>query len=311
MTTLKHWLRAFRLRTLPLALAGIGMGSFLAASHGWFNLQVFIWASLTTVFLQILSNIANDYGDSIHGADNTERIGPARMVQSGQISPKAMKTAMYVLVFLSFISGLMLLKAAFYPHNLTALWWFLGIGILAIIAAIAYTNGKRPYGYDGLGDVSVLIFFGYIAVAGVYYLHTNSFDWLIMLPATSSGLLAVAVLNLNNMRDIESDKLAGKYSIPVRLGYEKALVYHGLLCRIALICAVLYVVEIPYVKWYQYGFVFPIAYLLYKHIKEVSTKSPAELDSHLQELAIIALLFTILFGICIYLPTFYNTYLKM
>ncbi|MCS7004481.1 MAG: 1,4-dihydroxy-2-naphthoate polyprenyltransferase [Cytophagales bacterium] len=296
---IQYWIKALRLRTLPLAVASIGMGSFLAASRGLFEVSILIWATLTSICLQILSNLANDYGDSIHGVDSSERIGPQRMVQSGYISASAMKKALFVMTFFSLACGIMLLKTAFYPNNMTEFWIFFGIGLLALLAAIAYTNGKRPYGYEGYGDISVLIFFGYVAVGGTFFLHTKTWDWLVLLPATSSGVLAVGVLNLNNMRDIESDKAAGKYSIPVRIGYEKALIYHGLLCRIALICSLLYVVQLPNPQWYQYLFAIPIGFLLYRHLRAIGLQPPHKLDSHLKELVFISLLFTIFFGICI------------
>ena len=154
---IKAWLSAFRLRTLPLALASIGMGSFLAGAEGLFDWQIFVFCALTTIFLQILSNLANDYGDSVHGADSLDREGPQRAVQSGQISKKDMFGAMVVFAFLSLISGLYLLYLAI--DSTQSFWLFLGLGILAIIAAITYTAGKRPYGYAGLGDISVLLFF--------------------------------------------------------------------------------------------------------------------------------------------------------
>ena len=204
----KAWLSAFRLRTLPLALASIGMGTFLAASFESMQPKVFLLSALTTIFLQILSNLANDYGDSIHGADSISRKGPQRAVQSGQISSKAMYVAIILFVFLSFTSGVWLLIEA--TNSWQTFGLFLILGILAIIASITYTAGSNPYGYIGLGDISVLIFFGWVAVLGTFYLHTQFIDWWIILPASSCGFFATAVLNLNNIRDIESDKLAGK-----------------------------------------------------------------------------------------------------
>lgn len=221
------WLHAIRLRTLPLALSSILMGSFLAAYNQSFRWDVFLLAALTTVFLQILSNLANDYGDSVHGADSQERQGPIRAVQSGVISLTEMKNAMILLSSLSLTSGLALLYIALQDWKLFAL--FLALGILAIIAAITYTSGKKPYGYAGLGDVSVFIFFGLLGVSGTYFLHTLTFDWVILFPAVSLGLFSTAVLNINNIRDIESDTKAGKKSIPVRIGGKAALIYNWIL----------------------------------------------------------------------------------
>ena len=221
------WLHAIRLRTLPLALSSILMGSCLAAYNQSFRWDVFLLAALTTVFLQILSNLANDYGDSVHGADSQERQGPIRAVQSGVISLAEMKKAMILLSSLSLTSGLVLLYIALQDWKLFAL--FLALGVLAIIAAITYTSGKKPYGYAGLGDLSVFIFFGLLGVSGTYFLHALTFDWVILLPAVSLGLFSTAVLNINNIRDIESDTMAGKKSIPVRIGKKAALIYNWIL----------------------------------------------------------------------------------
>jgi 1,4-dihydroxy-2-naphthoate octaprenyltransferase len=202
---MKHWVSAFRLRTLPLALSSIMMGGFLAASVNAFQWDIFLLCISTTIFLQVLSNLANDYGDSIHGADSVDRKGPSRAVQSGKISANQMKTGIIVFVLLSLISGVSLLFVAF-GLNWNAILFFLGLGILSILAAIAYTVGKRPYGYAGLGDISVFIFFGLIGVLGSLYLFIHELKWEYILPAISCGVFAVGVLNINNIRDIESDQ---------------------------------------------------------------------------------------------------------
>lgn len=202
------WLHAIRLRTLPLALSSILIGSFLAAFEGSFRWEVFGLAAVTTIFLQVLSNLANDYGDSVHGADSLERKGPIRAVQSGIISLPEMKRAMIVLAICSFLSGIALLYLALGDWKLFLL--FLGFGLLAIYAAITYTSGSNPYGYIGLGDISVFAFFGLLGVVGTYFLHSLDFDWLVMLPAVSLGCFSTAVLNINNIRDIDSDIKAGK-----------------------------------------------------------------------------------------------------
>ncbi len=231
-----------RPRTLPLALASIILGGFLGAAAGAFDWVAVVLAGVTAVFLQILSNLANDYGDSVHGADHVERAGPKRAVQTGQISAAAMKRAVILFAALSVASGLALIV---WSLGTSALWLFLGFGLLggaAVWAAINYTAGSNPYGYAGLGDLFVLIFFGWAGVMGTYFLQTGRFDWLVMLPATSCGLLAVAVLNVNNIRDIESDAKAGKISIPVRLGPARARIYHWALLGTAVLTAALYVI---------------------------------------------------------------------
>ena len=222
-----------RLRTLPLAIASIGMGSFLAAAVSGFRLDVFLLALLTTVSLQILSNLANDYGDSVHGADSADRSGPSRAVQTGAITSGKMKSAIGTSVIVSLALGLSLLGVAGISQKVFLI--FIGLGLLAIAAAILYTNGDRPYGYIGLGDISVFLFFGWLGVVGVYYLMTGNFEWDLLLPGAASGLFTVAVLNVNNIRDIESDIKAGKYSIPVRLGRSRATLYHSSLLIVCLL----------------------------------------------------------------------------
>lgn len=291
---IKAWLSAFRLRTLPLALASIGMGSFLAASKGSFNWAIFSFCALTTILLQILSNLANDYGDTVNGADSTERKGPARMVQSGQITLGSMRKALALFVVLSLASGIYLLYLSF-GFQVEAFLFFFVLGILSIFAALAYTAGRKPYGYMGLGDLSVLIFFGLIGVMGSYYLYTQQVDPYLVLPALSCGLFSVAVLNVNNIRDIESDKKAGKYSIPVRIGRSKAIVYHwGLL--ISGVAAALLFTYLQYNSWTQLLFLITIP-LFVINARAVKNKiEPHALDPYLKQMALSTLLFVLLFG---------------
>ncbi|MCI0750508.1 MAG: 1,4-dihydroxy-2-naphthoate octaprenyltransferase, partial [Flammeovirgaceae bacterium] len=216
-----HWLRAFRLRTLPLAISCVGMGAFLAAYHEAFRWDIFFLTVSTTVLLQILSNLANDYGDSVSGIDHAARKGPSRTVQSGVISMKQMKAAIFIFIVLCLMSGTSLLIVSF-GFDWQAIAFFFGLGILCIVAAIAYTVGKKPYGYAGLGDISVLIFFGIVGVMGSFYLYTQQILIDLLLPALSCGLFSIGVLNINNIRDIESDRMAGKFSIPVRIGKLRA-----------------------------------------------------------------------------------------
>ncbi len=292
-TSIQVWLSAFRLRTLPLALASIGMGSFLAAATGHFNGIVFALCALTTVFLQILSNLANDYGDSIHGADSITRQGPQRAVQAGHISSGNMRNAVVLFSVLSLLTGIGLLYIALRDASLQTLLGFLGLGVLCIIAAITYTAGKKPYGYAGLGDVSVLIFFGFVATLGTYYLYTHSFSWLHLLPAVATGLLSVGVLNVNNIRDIESDRAAGKFSIPVRIGRKNAVVYHWFLLITAMVCAILYTVLTYHSPW-QFLFLL-VTPLLVKIGRGVARDS--QIDPYLKQMALTTLLFVVLFGI--------------
>ncbi len=292
---MKHWIKAFRLRTLPLALASIGMGTFLAAASGSFRGDVFALCALTTIFLQVLSNLANDYGDSIHGADGAHRVGPSRAVQSGAITQKAMRNAIGVFVLLSLASGIGLIYLAF-GWSMQVVGVFLGLGVLAIIAAITYTAGYRPYGYAGLGDISVLIFFGFVAVMGSAYLYEQQLNWYYALPAISTGLFSVAVLNVNNIRDIESDKQAGKYSIPVRLGRQRAVVYHWVLLGLGLTTTLVYI-GLNFESPFQL-LVLLVIPLLLKNARAVKVyEEAAALDPFLKQMALSTLFFVILFGV--------------
>jgi len=297
--SVKSWITAFRLRTLPLALASIGMGSFLAASQGFFDGLIFTFCVLTTIFLQILSNLANDYGDSVNGADSSDREGPSRMVQSGQISLGQMKQAMIVFVGLSLISGVYLLYLSF-GLNWQAFLFFFGLGIACILAALAYTAGRKPYGYIGLGDLSVLIFFGFVGVIGSYYLFANTANITLVLPAISCGLFSVAVLNINNIRDIESDKKAGKQSIPVRIGRKKAVIYHWALLVLAIAAALAYTL-INYDHYIQLLFLLTVPLLVSNAVAVHKKTSSKELDPYLKQMALSTLLFVSLFGLGIIL----------
>lgn len=291
---MKAWLHAFRLRTLPLAISCIGMGSFLAAAEGFFRLDIFLLAVLTTIFLQILSNLANDYGDAVSGIDSDERKGPKRAVQSGAISKTQMRNAMVLFVMLSLASGITLLLVAF-GLNWSALLFFFGLGLLSIVAAIAYTVGKRPYGYVGLGDISVLLFFGIVGVGGSYYLFTQIINWMVLLPALSCGLFSIGVLNINNIRDIESDQKAGKYSIPVRIGKQNAAIYHIAISLVGVLSAVVFVI-LNYVAIWQLLFLLTSPFL-YSINVAVLNKPSDQLDPYLKKMAISTLLFVLLFGI--------------
>ncbi len=294
----KAWISAFRPRTLPLALSCICMAAFLAESAGAFRWDIFFLCALTTVLLQILSNLANDYGDSIHGADHTGRIGPSRAVQSGEISTDAMKRALSVFVVLCLASGIWLLKISL-GGNIEAILFFFGLGVLSILAAIAYTVGKRPYGYVGMGDFSVLVFFGLVGVLGSLYLFTQSIRWDHILPAMSCGFFSMGVLNINNIRDMESDRMAGKFSLPVRMGAEKAIIYHWLLIVVGLSSAIAFTL-INFKSVIQLLFLVTVPFFAANGLS-VSRKRAGELDPFLKQMALTTLLFVLLFGLGILL----------
>lgn len=274
------------------------MGAFLAADAGAFRGDIFLLCVLTTIFLQILSNLANDYGDYIHGADNVSRRGPSRAVQSGAIKAEQMWSMIICFIFLSLTSGIILLLVTF-GFQWDAILFFFALGVLSIGAAVTYTMGRKPYGYQGLGDLSVLIFFGFVGVLGSYYLFTKSVSWLEALPAVSMGLLAVAVLNVNNIRDIDSDKLAGKYSLPVRIGRRRAVAYHWVLLILIPIFALVYTALNFDSAW---QLLFLLAIPLFVRNGMAITRRPSEqLDPWLKQMALSALAFVLLFGLGIIL----------
>jgi 1,4-dihydroxy-2-naphthoate octaprenyltransferase len=290
------WVNAMRPRTLPLALASIILGSALAAAGGSFRWSVALLCALTAALLQILSNLANDYGDSLHGADRVERRGPRRAVQSGQVTPAAMRRAMAVVALLAVVSGLTLLWVAFGASGIPSAALFVVLGGAAIGAAITYTAGKLPYGYVGLGDLAVLVFFGWVGVIGSYYVQTSRFDWPILLPATACGLLAVAVLNVNNIRDIDSDRLAGKRSIPVRLGLRRARAYHWLLLALAAAFATLSVLLSIASPW-QFLYLLALPLFVRNGLAVNHTDDLPSLNPWLRQMSLATLAFAILFGL--------------
>ena len=292
----KSYIQAARLRTLPLSVSGIIIGSFMAASKGFFNWKICLLALLTTICFQIISNFANDYGDGVKGTDNNDRIGPERAVQSGAISPKQMRTAIISSSIITFLIAILLIFIAFGKDDFLNLIIFLCLGIASIAAAIKYTVGKKAYGYSGFGDLFVFLFFGLVSVIGSYYLYSKQLSITLILPAFSVGLLSIGVLNLNNMRDRASDIKSGKKTLVVKMGSESAKFYHYYLLITAFLFAILYTV-VHYNSPYQFLFLITFFPIL-KHFNVVSkNKMPKLLDPELKKLAITTFLFSLLFGI--------------
>jgi 1,4-dihydroxy-2-naphthoate octaprenyltransferase len=290
---IKAWIQAFRLRTLPLALSSILMGIIVSYIHLGFNMQVSIWAIITTLLLQILSNLANDYGDAIKGTDNENRVGPERTVQSGKISPKSMKTAIIVFSFLSLVSGLYLIWLS--GIDLMKALMFLLLGVLAIAAAIKYTIGKKAYGYSGLGDLFVFLFFGLLAVLGSFYLNALYLSWDVILPAITIGLLSTAVLNLNNMRDLENDKNSGKNTLVVRMGIKKAKLYHTIIINIAFFSLMTFM-SINDLSWQVHLALLVYPLFIRDLIKIDKETNLQKLDPYLKKTALKTLLLVLVFG---------------
>ena len=240
---MKHWIQAARLRTLPLSVSGIIVGSAYAYYQGYSDWRIVVLALLTTLGLQVLSNYANDYGDGVKGTD-ANRIGEKRLVASGVITAEQMKKAVIITAILTFIIALLLIYVAFGKENFALSLIFILLGIGSIGAAIKYTVGKSAYGYSGFGELFVFIFFGLVSVVGSNFLFTHFIDWKLFLPATAIGLLSVAVLNLNNMRDIENDKIAGKNTLVVKMGLKWAKYYHQIIIVLGMICFMIFAILI-------------------------------------------------------------------
>ncbi|MBP6424771.1 MAG: 1,4-dihydroxy-2-naphthoate octaprenyltransferase, partial [Flavobacterium sp.] len=285
-----------RLRTLPLSVSGIIVGSFYAMSQSMFNWKIVVLALSTTLGLQILSNFANDYGDGIKGTDNEDRVGPKRAIQSGVITPKAMKRALVITSILTLISAILLIFVAFKDHNFVFSLFYLTLGILAIASAIRYTVGSSAYGYRGYGDVFVFVFFGLVSTLGIYFMFAKEMDWLLLLPAVAIGFLSVAVLNLNNMRDEVSDRKSNKNTMVVKMGSANAKVYHYFL----VVSAMILVLEFAYFKGFNLDqYIFVLTYIpLIKHLLTVyKNKNPKELDPELKKVALSTFALSILLSL--------------
>jgi 1,4-dihydroxy-2-naphthoate polyprenyltransferase len=297
---MNRWVEAARPRTLPLAVASIMLGNLLAYANGKFDWIIAALAILTTVGLQVLSNFANDYGDSANGIDNQDRKVALRAVQTGKINRQEMKQVVILTACLSFLMGIGLLA-----YSLQGASWeiwinFLGLGIGCILAAIAYTIGKKPYGYMGLGDLSVFIFFGLVGTMGTYFLQTQSIPLHIAYPAAGCGFLSVAVLNLNNLRDLENDKKSGKHSIPVRIGKVKGFIYQKTLLVLGVSPFICYHLLVFKKGPSTIGNMLILLgfYPIILMIRELNaTMTPTEIDPYLKKTALRTLLLILLFGI--------------
>jgi 1,4-dihydroxy-2-naphthoate octaprenyltransferase len=303
---MRHWIEAARIRTLPLSVSGIIVGSMYALANPTdviltptevFNWRIFSFAILTTLGLQILSNFANDYGDGVKGTDNEDRVGPKRAIQSGAISPQAMKSAIIITALLTLVSAILLIYFAFADTNLYYSLFYLVLGILAIISAIRYTVGATAYGYRGFGDIFVFVFFGLVSTLGVNFLYSKQIDIELFLPAMAIGFLSVGVLNLNNMRDEASDRKVGKNTLVVKMGGKKAKLYHYFLVTFAMALILVFALLNSF-NFDQYLFL--LAYIpLTKHLMNVyKNEEPRALDPELKKLALSTFALSVLFALC-------------
>ena len=294
----KSYIKAARLRTLPLSVSGIIVGSFLGnqfSNSSILESSIFWLAMVTTIGFQVLSNFANDYGDGIKGSDKN-RTGEARMVASGKISPKQMKNAMIITTIITIIFALILIYVAFGKENFGFSILFFLLGIASITAAIKYTVGKSAYGYNGFGDLFVFLFFGLLSVVGSYFLYTKQLNFLIFLPATAIGFLSTAVLNLNNLRDFDQDKINQKNTLVVKLGITKAKKYHFFLIFGALFASSIFVI-LNFSSVIQLLFLIAFIPLIKNLVTVAKNKQLPELDSELKKVALSTFLFAIIFGI--------------
>ena len=296
---MNRWIEAARPRTLPLAIASILLGNFLAYAAGKFSFLTAALAILTTLLLQILSNFANDLGDSKNGVDNKNRKVALRTVQTGKISASEMKNAVIIAASLSFISGISLLYFALQYAKPQTIITFVVLGLLAILAAIAYTVGKRPYGYMGLGDLSVFLFFGWVGTFGTYYLQTEILNYYILIPASGCGFLSVAVLNLNNLRDIENDRKTGKNSIPVRIGKTFGFYYQKTIMLLGVCTFIIYLMyQGKPIQLSQNIIIMAGWYPLVQIIKQLNSKmTPSQIDPYLKKTALSTLFLIVIFGV--------------
>lgn len=296
---IKAWLHAARLRTLPLSVSGIIVGTGLAALLGAFDGLIFSLALLTTIGFQVLSNFANDLGDSQKGTDNAQRVGPARAIQSGQLTAAQMKKGMWLVGILSLLSALYLIYVSIGNLNREAILFYVVLAILCIVAAITYTVGKNAYGYRGLGDVMVFLFFGLVSVIGVFGLYGESFEWLVLFPAISIGAWSTAVLNLNNLRDIQNDAQMQKRTMVVQLGYNKGKMYHVFLVATGLATwfFTVYLLAVSAYNYYLFIALLPSLGLVVHLKKVLETQVPAELDPELKKVALLTFFSALLFAI--------------
>lgn len=303
---LKDWIQASRLRTLPLSMSGIVVGAFVArwklAQEGqYWDWKVFALAILVTLLYQVLSNFANDYGDGVKGTDELRsHHAETRTIASGRISITQMKNAIVITIILAFLATLALLYCAFFPHFMTEFWFFIGLGIACILSAMGYTMGKKPYGYMGLGDMMVFIFFGLVSVGGSYFLFTKSWSHDVFLPASAVGLLSVAVLNLNNMRDIESDRKSGKKTLALRIGFKNAMIYQMVLMQLPLILILSFLMLNDFYEQGKY-YAFMVMILMFPMMKLrrkiMEVDSPLALDPFLRQVGIMTFIMAILLAV--------------
>ena len=292
--TLKACLRSMRLRTLPLSLAGIVLGELLAAKICDYDVLTVVLLALTTVCLQILSNLSNELGDTLSGTDRSDRQGIHYSIQDGEMTVPEMKRLIGCFAVLSCLVGFAMVWRAFGTVLSPLPAAFLALGAAAVWAAMHYTLGKHPYGYRGLGDVFVFIFFGLATVCGGYFLTCLAWDWSILLPASAIGCFSVAVLNVNNIRDMKSDAET-RTTVALKLGLRRARIYQTVLIAAGWVLMTVYAVQNAQ-GWVSFMYVVSLPGFL-THLRGVWTREDRALDPMLPLLVVSTFTFALFAGI--------------
>lgn len=294
MGRLRYFIVAMRLRTLPLSVSGVSLGLMLAASDYHIDWGVAVLALLTAVFLQILSNVSNELGDSLRGTDREDRQGPEYAISRGYLTVKDFKAMIWVYVLLCILSGLALIRCSFGTLLSLESLMLMMLGAVAISGAMRYTLGRNPYGYRGFGDFSVFLFFGIVAVLGSYFVAAHEIcSWIMLLPAVSIGCFSVCVLNVNNMRDMKSD-IRTRVTIPIKIGEKNARIYHTVLIIIGWASMILYASLRMYDPWHYLFFLALPLFVV--HLAGVWRLSGKDLDRMLPLLTAASLLFALTAG---------------
>jgi 1,4-dihydroxy-2-naphthoate octaprenyltransferase len=289
---LKVWIRAARIRTLPLSLSGIVVGNALSVQDSNFSWTLFCLMLLTATSFQIVSNLANDYGDGVKGTDNSNRVGPKRVLQQGLLTPQALKKGMVWGSIIALFLAITLIAFTFGKESWFYFLIFILLAILSIWAAISYTVGENAYGYRGFGDLFVFLFFGFVSVLGAYFLQRKQFSSAAISLAFVLGFLSVAVLNLNNMRDRENDEAVGKRTLAVILGTSGARYYHFFLILSSCILLIIFFIKQP--LSFNYLPLLALIPLFFHLVKVVTHKVPKALDPELKKVALTTFLLSIL-----------------
>ena len=299
MKQLKVWLKAVRLRTLPLSVSGILIGNSLCFQHTEFSVTLFVLMLFTAISFQIISNFANDYGDGVKGTDNENRLGPKRVLQQGLLSRAILKKGIVIISLISLLLAFVLIFLAFGFNSWNYILIFIGLSFASVWAAIFYTVGNKAYGYYGFGDLFVFLFFGGVSVLGAYFVQLKTFSYPAILLSLMVGFLSVGVLNLNNMRDIDNDAFVGKRTLVVIMGAAIAKKYH-LFLLIVSVSILVYVFSSVSIRffWIPYLAIIP---LMVHFISVLKNSEPKFFDPELKKLSLSIFFLSILIFFSFYL----------